>query len=172
MFLFTLQAAAQVREDRSTTGPVPPKGVDVIGHISRTRALLATQTVIQGVPAYIWKDGCGPTAVGMIAGYYDIKGFSDLFPGDATTQTTAVNTAISSTESYNDYCLPIESALPVIADKSELPLGDEHADNCIADYMKTSQSVIGNIYGWSFGKDIKPSWENYIANKAPNYVGT
>jgi hypothetical protein len=175
VFLFcllalTLQSFAQIEDDRSTTGPKPPKGVDVLGYVSKAKAF-TSQNLISGVPVYLWKDGCGPTVVGMIAGYYDSHGFSDLLAGDSSTQTASVNKAISSDEHFNDYALPIESALPVIPDKSELPVGDEHVDNCIADYMKTSQSVVGNIYGWSFGRDIKPSWEKYITNKASNYIG-
>jgi hypothetical protein len=175
IFLFsllslTLQSFAQTENDRSTTGPKPPKGVDVVGYVSKTKAF-TVQKIISGVPAYLWKDGCGPTAVGMIAGYWDSHGFPKLLPGDPSTQTADVNNAIASIEHYNDYSVPVESAPPVVPDKSELPVGDEHANNCIADFMKTSQSVVGNIYGWSFGRDIKPSWENFIANKAPEYIG-
>jgi hypothetical protein len=169
--VLAVQTFAQNYNDRSTTGPVPPKGVDVAGHVSTAKALSVTQ-LITGVPAYIWKDGCGPTVIGMLCGYYDSHGFPNLLPGDASTQTTAVNTAIASTGHYTDYALPKDDTGPLQLDKSELPLGDEHTDNCIADFMKTSRSIILNNYGWSKGVDIKPSWENYIANFASDYVGS
>jgi hypothetical protein len=128
--------------------------------------------IISGVPVYIWQLGCGPTSMGMIAGYYDSHGFPDLMPGDATTQTTEVDNTIASDEYYYDYCLPDDSNPPLLADKSELPAGDEHIDNCIADFMGTSRSIKGNIYGWSLPEDIKPAWENFISNQVPQYVGT
>ena len=168
--LFAVHAEAQNLNDRSTTGPVPPKGVDVLGYVPNSKAANVTQ-LISGVPAYMWREGCGPTAVGMMCGYYDTHGFPNLFPGDGSTQTDAVNLKMASNEHMSDYAIPRESALPVQPDKSELPVGDEHANNCIADYMLTSRSIIGNIWGWSKGVDIKPSWENYIANFAPDYVG-
>ncbi len=167
--LAALQAFGQVYNDRSTTGPVPPKGVDVVGYVSMAKAL-TVEKLISGVPAYMWKDGCGPTVVGMLCGYYDTHGFPNLIPGDASTQTVAVNKAIATTEHYNDYALPKDDVGPLQPDKSELPAGDEHSDNCIADFMKTSRSIIQNNYGWSKGVDIKPSWENYVANFAPEYI--
>jgi hypothetical protein len=168
--VLAVQAFSQKYNDRSTTGPFPPKGVDVVGYVSTAKALSVTQ-LISGVPAYIWKDGCGPTVIGMLCGYFDSNGFPNLIPGDASTQTAAVNKAISSPEHYNDYALPKDDVGPLLPDKSELPAGDEHSDNCIADFMKTSRSIILNNYGWSKGIDIKPSWENYIANFATDYVG-
>jgi hypothetical protein len=167
--LIAVQTFSQNYNDRSTTGPVPPKGVDVVGYVSTAKAL-TVEKLITGVPAYIWYEGCGPTVIGMLCGYYDSHGFPGLLPGDAATQTTAVNSAIASTEHIDDYAKPKETALPVQPDKSELPAGDEHTNNCIADFMLTSRSIIGNIWGWSKGVDIKPSWENYIANYAPEYV--
>ncbi|MCE5347085.1 MAG: C39 family peptidase [Bacteroidales bacterium] len=129
------------------------------------------QEVIPEVPAYIWRHGCGPTSEGMVLGYYDLHGFPDLIPGDASTQTDAVNAVIASDEHYNDYSLPLDDAnTGFFADKSEL--GGAHANNCIADYMGTSQSIKGNYWGWSLPSDMKPAWENYISEKAPNYVGT
>jgi hypothetical protein len=169
--LLAFQAYAQNYNDRSTTGPVPPKGIDVVGYVSTSKAANVTQ-LISGVPAYLWTEGCGPTVVGMLAGYYDSHGFPNLFPGDASTRTTAVSSAIASTQHIDDYAKPNENTLPVQADKSELPAGDEHTNNCIADYMLTSRSIIGNIWGWSKGVDIKPSWENYIANFTPEYTGS
>jgi hypothetical protein len=127
--------------------------------------------LISGVPVYIWQLGCGPTSMGMIAGYYDSHGFPNLMPGDASTQTSEVDNAIASDGYYYDYCLPDDSYTPVQADKSELPAGDEHIDDCIADFMGTSRSIKGNIYGWSLPGDIKPAWENFISNLAPDYVG-
>ena len=42
----------------------------------------ATGIVISGVPAYYWYRGCGPTSAGMIIGYWDGHGYSNLVVGD------------------------------------------------------------------------------------------
>jgi len=46
-------------------------------------------------------------------------------------------------------------------DLSEPPFGDEHADECVADYMNTSQSYYYNRYGWSWFSDVGPAMEDY-----------
>ncbi len=94
----------------------------------------AGEVVIPGVPAYKWRDGCGPTALGMVIGYYDGNGWPDLVPGDATSQTTEVSQSIAShgtleaPGNYEDYALPMDSSTAtVLADRSAAPAGDEHA---------------------------------------------
>lgn len=161
---------AQNINEQSTTGKIPPIGINIIGHVSDNKNITAQQ-IISGVPCYLWQHGCGPTSVGMVAGYYALHGFSALISGSALTQTSSVNTAMASQENYNDYCLPEDSYPNLLNDLSELPAGDEHINNCIADFMKTSQSTLGNYYGWSWSNDIKPSWENYISYKNAGYTG-
>lgn len=169
-FALSLQLNAQIFKPQSTTGKTPPAGIDLIGHISDVKNV-TIQQIIPGVPAYLWQHGCGPTAVGMVMGYYDTHGFPDLILGDASTQTTDVNSAIASTEHYNDYSAPEDYYPNLISDLSELPVGDEHPNNCIADYMYTSQSVYGNYYGWSWGSDIGPAWIDFIYNETVSYYG-
>jgi hypothetical protein len=132
-------------------------------------SLLASTSavLIPGVPAYDWHHGCGPTAAGMVLGYYDGRGYDALVPGSASTQTGAVNAMIATegtASNYTDYCLPMdENTSSILPDKSEPPAGDEHADNCVADLMKTSQSAYGNRYGWSFLSHIGPAVTGYVS---------
>ncbi|HPQ42321.1 MAG TPA: hypothetical protein PLV45_18260 [bacterium] len=160
---------------QNTTGPVPPPGVSPPEPwtLDASRA----ENVLIGVPAYIWHHGCGPTAVGMVVGYYDGMGYPDLIPGNTSTQTTAVNQAIASWDNssnpqhYEDYSEPIESGQPApLPDKSEPPPGDEHVSNCIADFMETSWSARGNFYGWSWSSDIGPAFTDYVNLVAPMYT--
>ncbi len=121
----------------------PPKG----GYIPYTAGIDQRGLKLIGcVPAYTSIHGCGPTAAGMIIGYYDGQGFDDFIPGDASTQTTAVNQAIATDagpgpDHFSDYSLPIDYLGFILPDKSELPLGDEHASNCLADFLRTSWSI-------------------------------
>ena len=130
-----------------------------------------SQTVIQNVPAYIGYHGCGPTAAAIVLGYYDGNGYPDIVDGDASIQTSEVNAMISSQENWDDYCLPLDFYPgPILADKSENPPGDEHEDNCIADFMKTSQSAYDNYYGWSWFSDVGNAMKNYVNWAAPQYT--
>jgi len=153
-------------EARTTSGPVPPKGL----FRGVSAEALDYEVTIPGVPAYLWLNGCGPTAAGMIFGYWDARGFNNLVPGDASTQTAAVDDMISTSGNYNDYCLPMDSPGAILPDLSEPPFGDEHPDDCIADFMKTSQSYHGWAYGWSNPLYIDDAFMNYAQFADPNYV--
>jgi len=152
----------------TTTGPTPPPGARPPAR-SLARRETAGDHLISGVPAYLWRDGCGPTSVGMILGYYDGAGFPGLIAGDASTQTSAVGQAIAShgvagdPQHYEDYSLPKETGSTVAPDKSELPVGDEHQSDCVADYMHTSWSVEGLTYGGSWSNMVGPAFTSYVA---------
>lgn len=149
---------------QSTTGPTPPPSVNVVGALAASEMAVS----IPDVPAYIWHHGCGPTAAGMVIGYWDSHGFEVLVPGDAYAQTTAVNEMMATegpASNYTDYCEPLDyywrDPEPLL-DKSEDPPGDEHADDCVADYMKTSQSRYHNYYGWGWFGAVGPAMKNYV----------
>ncbi len=170
ILFLNLPALAQ----QSTTGPTPPPGTD-----RGLREPTKSQVVIPGVPAYLWHHGCGPTAVGMVIGFWDTVGPDSLVPGDATTQTYAVNTMIADdngnancgaalSDHYHDYACPIDYSPTLLTDRSET--GGTHTDNCVADFMKTSQSLYGNYYGWSWFSDVPISIIDYIALVEPNVM--
>ncbi len=157
---------------KSTTGPLfPPAAMRT--QVSPSAA--GVQVVLNDVPAYKWHDGCGPTSAGMIIGYWDGRGFDSLVSGSAMTQTAVVNAMISSAESFNDYAVPLDwsSINPSpLHDRSEAPFGDEHADNSIADFMKTSQSYRHLYYGWSYYSDMPTALTSWVQFVAPQYQAT
>ncbi|MEI7988489.1 MAG: choice-of-anchor Q domain-containing protein [Chloroflexota bacterium] len=149
-----------------TTSSSPAQGTD------RGQIIANASGDILNVPPYLWHHGCGPTVAGMIFGYWDKHGFDKLFPGDPITQTDAVNEAIASIDHYNDYSIPLDDLAnsPILLpDKSEDPQGDEHKDNSIADFMKTSQSKQGLRYGWTSTRTTTEGFTNYIKSVAPEY---
>ncbi|MCX7047930.1 MAG: hypothetical protein NTX50_20895 [Candidatus Sumerlaeota bacterium] len=174
LLLMALSSAAFAQTlppQQSRSGPFPPAGCE-----SKTAHVAApggASRTISGVPGYAWRHGCGPTAVGMVIGYYDRRGCDDLIPGDASTQTDPVNQAMASQGSgtrgtgtqlhYEDYSLPDDSASgSVIPDSSvNYPAGC-HTNNCIADFMRTSWSSDGNFYGWSWSNKIAPAFISYV----------
>ena len=177
----TLVAPGNINDltpQQSTTGPTPPPGVEP-KVITRLDQMGGASEKTLSVPGYTWRHGCGPTSLGMVIGYYDVYYYPDLIPGDAATQTEDVNQAIASQRSaadpghYEDYVLPIDSsATGLLPDKSELPLGDEHANDCIADFMKTSWSSRGIYYGWSWSNDIGPAFVSYMNHMNHDYIAS
>lgn len=164
VLILMLIGEKQVFAQQSTTGPVRPEGVDKgIKNINPESA-----TLISGVPSYLWRYGCGPTALGMVIGYYDTHGFPDLIPGNASVQNSNVNNAIANDEHYNDYSLPLDYYPNLLQDKSEL--GGAHVSNCIADFMNTSWSSRNNFWGWSWSSDIGPAFEQYIQMRNDEYI--
>jgi hypothetical protein len=164
--------ATTVQAQQSTTGPVPPPGIDHGLAVNK-----ATAWTIPNVPSYIWHHGCGPTAVGMVVGFWDREFFDCLIEGDASTQTTAVNAMIADdsqnpvcgvnpgADHYQDYSCPRDSWPVLLTDLSEL--GGAHIDNCVADFMYTSQSAHLNYYGWSWSNHIARSFTEYVALCCP-----
>lgn len=159
---------------QSTTGPEPPPGID-----RGLKEAVKSQVIIPGVPSYIWHHGCGPTALGMVIGYWDTFGPDVLVPGDATSQTAAVNAMIAddsqypycggpASDHYQDYACPIDYSPNLMTDRSQT--GGAHADNCVADFMHTSRSANGNYYGWSWFDDVGPAFVQYAAMVDPNIL--
>ncbi len=167
-FILVLLANASFAQ-QSRYMPVPPPDNDR-GRVNLPQLFGTNATgdvVVSSVPAYLWQHGCGPTALGMVVGYYDGKGFSDLVPGNAATQTTDVDNVIANTQHYDDYSLPIDYYPNLYADKSQN--GGAHTSNCLADFMETSWSSRDNFYGWSWSNDIANSFNRYIPFINPDY---
>lgn len=169
-------AAGDDGPQQSKTGPTPPPGV-----AEKVPELGALAQVQLFVPGYSWRHGCGPTAVGMVIGYYDGLGYHDLIPGDAYTQTNAVNQAIASggdssspnppgsEKHYEDYSRPEDSFPNLLTDDYITEGRPAHGDNCIGDYMDTSKSTRNNYYGWSWSSDVGPSFVSYVNQQNPDY---
>ncbi len=183
---FSSQAEATLDEpapQQSTTGPTPP--AEVILRDSQKPEMpdqaILSETVISGVPAYVWRYGCGPTAGGMVRGYYDGLGFSDLVPGDASSQTDDVDQMIASGGEwgslmppgseghYEDYASP-EDYYPTMLDDDYITASrTPHTDNSLADYMHTSMSTYSNYYGWSWSSDLAPAFVSYVNQQNSSY---
>ncbi len=175
-FLLSLQAISPAQQ--STSGPVPPKGMDIKGLPGPSTD--SASKVISGVPAYLWRHGCGPTALGMVVGYYDTHGFPLLFPGSGATQTYWVNQYIASQGSgsnqhgqqrhYEDYSLPKDYPNTGLKkDRSTCYPGCTHKDDCIADFMYTSWYTQKNCYGWSWFKHVGQAFKKYAKYRSMLY---
>jgi hypothetical protein len=153
-------------DDKSRSGPYPPEGMDP----GIPRSMGKAAVVLEGVPIYQWYNGCGPTAVGMVVGYWDGRGFDQLVPGDASSQTTSVDDMMSSSGNWSDYCLPLDpSPDPILPDLSEDPVGDEHSDDSLADFMWTSRSYRDLHYGGGWFTNVSQGFIDYVAWAAPGY---
>ncbi|HET6427428.1 MAG TPA: CARDB domain-containing protein, partial [Phycisphaerae bacterium] len=103
--------------------------------------------VLSNVPEYFWYRGCGPTAAAMVLGYWDMLAYPNYFVGDADTQTANVNTGIASAGHDADWVPTPDAPAP------------HHADNSIADFMKTSRDPLP--YGWSYFDDVDNAFIGY-----------
>lgn len=166
LVLFITVWGSSVMAQQSTTGPEPPSDLD-----PGLQPNKMTQTVISGVPTYLWQHGCGPTALGMLIGYYDSHGYPNLVPGVASSQNSAVNAMIAddsdsptcggpASDHYQDYSCPIDYSPTMLTDRSVT--GGTHTDNCVADFMKTSQSAYSNYYGWSWFSAVDNAFRDYV----------
>jgi autotransporter-associated beta strand protein len=121
---------------------------------------LGDQVIIDDVPSYtqwvvVSPDGyigCGPTAAGMIIGYWDAQGAPDLIPltatGDGTNSWTTnqqgVKDMIASPGHIYDYVPTPDRVPPEPPD----PPDPYHDDNSVADFMGASRDPLG--LGWSY----------------------
>jgi hypothetical protein len=167
---------------QSTTGPLPPQAVYERDLLKQPDSLENTQSeVVLPVPAYEWRHGCGPTALGMVIGYYDTIGYNDLVQGSAFDQTNEVNQMIASggdienpnppgfEGNFEDYASPVDSFPNMIADAYITAGREPHPNNSIADYMDTSKSTRNNYYGWSWSSDVGKAFTGYISQRNPTY---
>jgi hypothetical protein len=158
-------------DEQSTTGPTPPGGPNgAAASAGEGYTPGPISKIIENVPPYIWRDGCGPTTAAMILGYWDwyygLYGFDWIIPGDAHAQTQAVNDVIASPQHEVDYAIPHDVYPDLRLDKSE-PGNNPHASNSLADFMSTSFSARDNYFGWSWFSDVPLAFEGYLASVNP-----
>lgn len=175
-------AGATARATVTATQPRQPSNAQLAAADRSSVTRKGSTVLISGVPAYLWRDGCTPTAFGMVMGYYDGKpGLGFLIPGDARTQTRDVSQSIASHGSrshpqfYEDYALPRDAgAATARPDRSTLDPSHVHADDCLADFLKTARSSLHLRYGSSRYLFYAQAFRNYVAfrqgGNAP-YVG-
>ena len=155
-------AAARDGEDLCLPDGPPPAG----GYAPYP-SVADGERVIAGVPAYRWRHGCGPTATGMVIGYWDGRGCDWLILGDASTQTDSVNLRIASGDDYNghyrDFCKPLDDASTGIKRDMSESSSNTHTNHCLADFMHTSWSLYGKYYGATTRDHIPPGIVAYIS---------
>jgi hypothetical protein len=89
---------------------------------------------ITDVPSYLYWGGCGPTAAGMVIGYWDAHGYGNLIAGAGNTwagNTANVKAMMASPGFMADYYNRTTSNPPT------------HANDCVADFMSASRAPLG-----------------------------
>jgi len=134
-------------------GPAGPVGYADFGEPSGGSGTV----VISDVPSYIWYHGCGPTAAGMIIGYWDAHGFSNLIVGsnDWSSNQTAVKAMIASEGHIRDY-VPTPDRVATLEDPY-------HPDDCVADFGRTSRNPLE--HGWAYYSYQDDSLRNYAIHR-------
>jgi len=176
------QTDSDSRPQQSTTGPEIPAEV-MLQDLQKQEDTIQNKLTekLINVPSYLWRHGCGPTAVGMVIGFFDANGFPDLVDGDPWSQTNSVDQMIASGGTveapfppqrrghFEDYSLPIDEP-PNMRPDNYLTSGlSAHSSNSVADFMKTSRSEHKNYYGWSWSSDIEPAFTAYVSSRNGHY---
>ncbi len=174
-----------IADAQSRTGPTPPPEV-LQRDLAKAppRAVDALSATTLPVPAYEWRHGCGPTALGMVIGYYDGQGYAELIPGSAASQTHEVDQAIASggdasspfapgsERHYEDYASPQDYAPEMLPDAYLSAGRPAHASDSIADFMFTSRSDHWNYYGWSWASHVGPAFVEFVSLRGASYTPT
>ena len=131
---------------------------------------------LPGASSYDWWYGCSPTSAGMLLGWYDRNGYSNLVPGgDAELNTfgnpsALVNRVIASSGHINDFYsgLNPSGGYNLRGDDKTI----SHSFDCLADFMGTSQDAYGNSNGstsFYFYNDNSPLTASDLYSYGPNY---
>ncbi|MCK4624627.1 MAG: PEP-CTERM sorting domain-containing protein [Phycisphaerae bacterium] len=151
---------------------------------------IAEEAILSEVPAYDWTHGCSPTAGMMIMGYWDAYSYSALIPGSNNWYANGSNIreAIATrgngsgqvldpgtpgTGHVGDYAYygKVEDSKGNIhPDMSDVNPSGAHADNCLADFMGTSQSALNLWYGATSQSRISGGMEDYASWKGYSFT--
>lgn len=121
--------------------------------------LRAAPILLSDVPAYNWYHGCGPTAVGMILGYWDLHGYRNLFQASGLDLylTSSVQDEISSPAHNAKY-----DPTPDNPNLSKPPM------TSVADFLYTS--VDPGSYGGTSLSNARIGLVNYAAYKGYTFT--
>ncbi len=120
--------------------------------------LANSATVITGVPAYTWYHGCAPTSIGMIMGYWDMQGYSNLFTASGSDVYSTVN--VQDQISSPDHNARYDST----PDNTTIPI----SYTSIADYLGTS--VDPRPYGGSSATNAGSATVAYAASRGYTFT--
>jgi hypothetical protein len=165
--------------------PKPPPGLSVKSlSVSLPEPNQESGTNSLNVPAYDWSFGCSATSAAMIAAYFDINGFPDIYTGPTNGGVMPMDNSVwpdwisgcgntrnqnplsathsgldgrSSRGHVDDYWTCVESTADdpfIVGGWTEHSYGD-----ATGDYMYTNQSTYGNIDGatqfWGYSSGDK-----------------
>lgn len=150
----------------------PPSSLKVATATTATTASAsATAVILEEMPAYIWSFGCSPTSAAMMAGYYDLHGYPDMYTGPANGGVAPLNNLGWGTASINGetrYLCPLSATRNGLdgrttrghVDDYWIKYGNSQTDpylannwaahtphDCAADFMGTNQSALSNRDG-------------------------
>lgn len=113
--------------------------------------------VIKDDIEYGWYVGCTPTAVAMVAGFYDRNGYSDMMDGDTSSYNENVKDQIGSAEHIANYFTdnPTDASMT----------NSGHDDNSIADYLMSSRQDIGLSNGSTGFGVASAGFHNYASSR-------
>ncbi len=174
LIMFQLPAAAAPGSyshrinDRINVTVVPPSPPPP-GYVAPAHPLkrMPGDVIIADVPAFSWCYGCSPTSAGMLMGYYDRHGYPNMYTGPANGGVCPLwNEAYwgytnDPTDGHVGECPFIASHLGIDGRATRGYVDDywgepdpciangwtAHTDDCVGDFMGTSQDRYSNVDG-------------------------
>lgn len=129
--------ASAVDLDLITIGGRPPDILPYSASDLPTPEFMSASNLLSGVPVAMWWYGCSATSAGMMMGYYDANGYSNMYNGTIVGQMDGAELdLIANAEHIADYWVAYGSG----AADPWTSGGSDHAwDQCTADFMGTNQ---------------------------------
>ncbi len=152
---FCTVSSATIEPIFMNSQPTPSSGKA----IQVVRKAPESAVVLNGIPKSCWTYGCAATAAGMIFGYYDRNGYSDMYTGEAKKGVAPLRNLgrriplIATKKGWkknpsfghvDDYWIDYQQSGPdpyVTNDR------EEHVWDCVADFLGTNQ------WKWDFYGD-------------------
>ena len=153
-----------LRDIDETAGSSHLIGSQAVSVASATPSYTATtaprQPQITTVPQYTWTHGCTPTAVGSLMGYWDVKGYSNLFAAQGWDKVR------STPNVANEITDPQHAAKYNYRDVASLP----NSNDSIADWLDTSIDPLE--YGSTYTSKIASAIKGYASFKGYQFNST
>ena len=145
--VYSKSRASMIELYPMSSGPTPSMAID--NH--KVGVTPQSATMLSNVPTSNWTYGCSNTAAGMMFGYYDRIGYSNMYTGptnggvapltDLGNQTSLIATRngldeITTNGHVDDYWISFNSSLP---DPWEGNWSEHTWGNCTADFMGSNQ---------------------------------
>jgi PKD repeat protein len=111
--------------------------------VAQPNIQMGINSVSSSVPAFYWSYGCSATSAAMLFGYYDLKGYSNMYSGPTNSGNCPLDNSVWGTTTYPSVTCGECPLSATHAGKDGREIGG-HVDDYWVDYGNTSDPYIIN----------------------------